>query len=116
MSPTELRSLHLWNDSTFPLKARIQNATGEVLLEQLLAPSEQKRVSFPMTKGKAKGSLTPISVLWFCPKKGFFARCGQVSLGASIRATGCSGSHFCEPEMKEDQKSQSSSTLRSQGS
>jgi hypothetical protein len=117
MSSPCFGSLYLYNDTSFSLKAQIIGANGVVIGEKLVIAQkliyleDQIGSSDPVSKDtdskfkNYKNSLTPYKVYWYCAEgEGeLFAVCQGVAAGATVMASGCSGSCFCK-EPKDDKK------------
>lgn len=101
--------LFLLNDTPFILTAIIESASGELLNQVNISPGEHNNwtrdtaptgLDVPETPAS---SITPYTVIWRCPNGGNFSLCYNVSPGALVRASECSGAHFCKPKEKEQE-------------
>lgn len=109
----------LHNDSTIILTAVIQAADGSYLGQFSVQPGQQRNFTTNMyptnyvRPGTPDISLTPYTVIWQCPSEGIFSMATGVQPGSYIRATWCTGSHFCGPK-KEEKKEEAppASTLK----
>lgn len=111
MVQTGFSAVYLYNDTPFPLKARVVAANGVEMGIKMLQPQElsyledQIGTSNPVGKSSKqkfqnyKNSLTPYQVFWYCAKEegALYATCTNVSAGATVMATTCSGPCYCKP-------------------
>ncbi|MBU6382746.1 MAG: hypothetical protein KGR16_00290 [Verrucomicrobia bacterium] len=99
-------SLLLHNDTTMILTAVITASDGTFLGQFSMQPGQQRNFTtnlYPTIyerPGAPNISITPYTVIWQCPSEGIFSMCTDVSPGAYVKATICSGSHFCAPKAK----------------
>ena len=117
MSSSSFASLYLYNDTSFSLKAQVIGANGVVIGEKLIDGQklvyleDQIGSSDPLSKDvdakfqNYKNSVTPYKVYWYCAEgEGeLFAVCQGVATGATVMASGCSGSCYCKSP-KNDKK------------
>ncbi|MBN1914915.1 MAG: hypothetical protein JW769_03395 [Parachlamydiales bacterium] len=100
-------SVVLFNDSPFELTAQVQAANGTIIGKTTLKPGEQNiwrsdlSRTYLNTPNTPKVSLTPFSVIWYCPYGGFYSMCSNVPPGATVTANTCPGSRYCQPKPKE---------------
>ena len=114
ISQSAFSSVYLYNDSPFLLKAQVVAANGVEMGEKLLQPQQlsyledQIGTSDPVGTGNKgenksfqnyKNSLTPYQVFWYCAKGdgSVYSTCTNVSAGATVMATSCSGPCYCKP-------------------
>lgn len=108
-------TLLLVNDSPFTLVAQVQGASGILLNQISIQPGEQSNWTQDLiptnldTPGVSNVSLTPYIVLWKCANGGFYSTCTNVSPGSLVKASLCSGAHYCKPrddDQNQDQQGQ----------
>lgn len=111
-------SLFLYNDSPFILTAIVQASDGTYLGQFTVQPGQQKNFTQNLFAapyahpGTPQISLTPYTVIWQCPSKGFYSMCTAVSPGALVTASDCPGPHFCSPKEEGKKKEPPASTLQ----
>lgn len=97
-------SLFLINDSPFILTATVIAADGTYLGQVSLQPGQQKNFTQSLVSteyqfpGKPQVSLTPFTVIWQCPSRGYYSVCYMVSPGSTVKANDCDGYKFCDPK------------------
>lgn len=102
----------LVNDSPFTLVAEVQGASGILLNQLSIQPGEQIywvqdfRPSNLDIPGAPDVSITPYRVLWKCANGGFYSTCYVVGPGSMVKASLCSGAHFCKPKEEEKEEPQ----------
>jgi len=102
----------LVNDSPFMLIAEVQGANGIMLNQVTIAPGEQTNWTQDLyttnlsVPADSNVSLTPYRVLWKCAYGGFYSTCTNVSPGSLVRASACSGAHYCKPKDDDQQQEQ----------
>jgi len=103
--------VYLYNNTSFPLKAKIIAANGITMGEKSIEPQatayaeDQEGSADPVadpassTFHNYKNSLTPYQVIWYCAGDGetVYGTCTTVSSGATVMATTCSGPQVCNP-------------------
>ena len=104
-----LSSLSLYNDSAFPLTARIVAANGVVIAEREIKSQgheyidDQIGTSDPVGRGEDHGdfensetSLTPYQVFWYCKEGSLYSVCLDAGAGATVTANTCNGDYDCK--------------------
>ncbi len=119
-SQSAFSAVYLYNNTPFPLNAKLIAANGVNLGEKLLEPQETSYIedqigtADPVGTGENKPfhnyneSLTPYQVFWYCSKgeEKMYATCTLVGSGATVMATTCAGPCYCDTP-KEEQKPKS---------
>lgn len=100
-------TVFLMNDSPFLLSATVLAADGSYLGQVSVQPGQQVTFTQSLSAtsyqfpGKPRVSLTPFTVIWQCPSRGYYSVCRMVSPGSAVMANDCSGNHFCEPKKEQ---------------
>lgn len=100
----------LINDTPFTLVAVVQGGSGILLNQVNIQPGEQTlwvedyRTTNLDIPGAPNVSMTPYRVLWKCSNGGFYSTCYTVGPGSLVKASLCSGAHYCKPKDPEPEK------------
>ena len=104
-----LGGLTLYNDSPFPLVAKVLSANGDLMAEKEVPRGERVYIedqigfSDPVGRGKEEefdnpeGSMTPYQVFWYCKEGGVYSSCLDAGVGATVTPNTCPGNHGCFP-------------------
>lgn len=121
--------VYLYNNTSFPLKAKVIAANGITMGEKSIEPQatayaedqlgEADPIADPSNSSfhNYKNSLTPYQVIWYCSGDGesVYGTCTTVSSGATVMATTCAGPQVCNPPKEAEQaKGSDDSTAVSQ--
>jgi hypothetical protein len=98
-------SINIYNDSPFPLTAKIISADGQNLGTLKIAP-QQQQTWHDHSGGTPTWSQTPYTVIFTCPNGKQYGVYRNVQQGATISAQSATGDLFCEPEKKDGQTDQ----------
>lgn len=99
-------SVYLVNDSAYTLRATIRAADGSQL-GQVLLPAQKSQTwadDYQTSGPNPSRSLTPYTVVWTCPSGDEFSVCPGVITGSGVTALSCSGTRYCKPPKKKEEK------------
>jgi len=104
-------SLQLANNSPYALSATVQSADGSYLGEVTVPAGQTVEWSDENGPGPEEGvhldeptqSLTPYTVLWYCPDGGNYSICEEVAEGGMAVAGYCNGNRFCKQKKQGQQ-------------
>lgn len=101
-------SLSVFNDSPFDLRIKVIGANGVHIAEKQVPSQIQMYIedqigtSDPVGQGENQSSfknysksLTPYQVLWYCLDGTLYSSCMDVSAGATVTPSSCSGNYSC---------------------
>ena len=108
--------VYLYNNTSFPMKAKVIAANGVVMGEKTVEAQQtsyaEDQLGMANPTGDSsntsfhnyKNSLTPYQVIWYCAGDGetLYGSCNTVSSGATVMATTCSGPQVCQPPKNEE--------------